>query len=83
MKIIIEIMLILLIILLSSMWITGVIYILTGFGKWFYHDILEWHKPSEESTFDGCSFNSTCRYCGKRIIQDSQGNWFTYEGDKE
>lgn len=39
----------------------------------------EWagtHRPSTESSFDGCSQHSTCYKCGKAIMQDSQGGWF-------
>lgn len=27
-------------------------------------------------SYDGCSFTSKCKHCGKDIMQDSQGNWF-------
>lgn len=47
-----------------------------GWFKRFYHDVLGWHKPTDEREFDGCSLNSRCKYCGKEIMQDSQGNWF-------
>lgn len=47
-----------------------------GWFKRFYHDILGWHKPTDEKEFDGCSLKSRCKYCGKEIMQDSQGNWF-------
>lgn len=47
-----------------------------GWFKWFYHDILWWHKPTDEREFDGCSLHSRCKYCGREIMQDSQGNWF-------
>lgn len=26
--------------------------------------------------WDGASFHSTCGYCGKDIMRDSQGGWF-------
>ena len=52
------------------------LYMWRGLGKWFYHDILRWHMPTDSQGFDGCSFTSTCKYCGKEIMQDSQGNWF-------
>ena len=52
------------------------LYLAFGLNRWFYHDILKWHQPSEKETFNGCSFCSTCKYCGKEIMQDSQGNWF-------
>lgn len=44
----------------------------------FCHDILGWHKPDDTHEFDGCSEHSHCRFCGKEIMQDSQGNWFTF-----
>ena len=56
--------------------IFGIIYLITGIGKRFYHDILEWHRPDNTESFDGCSRHSVCKYCGKNIMQDSQGNWF-------
>ena len=55
---------------------SGIIYLITGIGKRFYHDILEWHRPDNTESFDGCSYHSVCKYCGKNIMQDSQGNWF-------
>lgn len=58
-------------------WIAGaVIYLITGFGKRIYHDIMGWHKPSGKQSFDGISVHDVCKYCGKDIMQDSQGNWF-------
>jgi hypothetical protein len=48
-----------------------------GFLRIYYHDLLGWHQPSDSSRyFDGCSEHNTCKYCGKDIMQDSQGNWF-------
>lgn len=52
------------------------IYQDTGFGKWFFDRILGWHKPVDKVEQCGPSNISTCKYCGKRIMQDSQGNWF-------
>lgn len=53
------------------------LYFVKGYLKGFYHDIMEWHRPSGEDAFyDGCSAHDTCKYCGKDIMQDSQGNWF-------
>jgi len=37
---------------------------------------LGWHSPGDPLSFDGCSYVSICRYCNKKILQDSQGNWF-------
>lgn len=35
-----------------------------------------WHSPNEKIGFDGCSFVSTCKRCGCKILRDSHGNWF-------
>lgn len=35
-----------------------------------------WHRASGLVGFDGCSATSQCITCDKRILQDSQGNWF-------
>lgn len=63
--------------------IFSLIYIKTGFGKKFYHNIMGWHQPDNKVGFDGCSATSTCKYCHKRILQDSQGNWFTIDSNLE
>jgi hypothetical protein len=60
--------------------ISGALYLITK-GKLFnhfYHDILEWHIPDEkvEHYSDGLSEHAICKFCGKDIMQDSQGNWF-------
>ena len=54
----------------------SIIYFRTGFGKRFYHDFMGCHLPEDNVWFDGCSFRSKCKHCGKDIMQDSQGNWF-------
>ena len=53
-------------------------YFKFGIGKWLLHDIMHWHFPDETSSFDGCSNHSYCKFCDKEIMQDSQGNWFTF-----
>lgn len=55
-----------------------ILYKKYGLFKKFFHDLLLWHEPakSEKQFFDGCSIHSICKYCGKEIMQDSQGNWF-------
>ena len=53
-----------------------ILYIKFGLFKKFFHDILGYHMPTNERGFDGCSPVSKCKYCGKEILQDSQGNWF-------
>lgn len=62
--------------LLMWVWIGGIVYLETGFGKRLYHDLMGWHQPDNSGSFDGCSEHSRCKYCGKEIMQDSQGNWF-------
>ncbi len=48
-----------------------------GWFDFFYHDILGWHDGKGDSvSFDGCSLHATCSKCGKKVMQDSQGNWF-------
>ena len=53
-----------------------VLYFKKGWFKFFYHDVLKWHRPSDQYYSDGCSNHSVCKYCGENIMQDSQGNWF-------
>lgn len=62
-------------------WFFGIIYLIHPFKflAWFYHGILGWHKPDKTQYNDGCSFHSHCRFCGKEIMKDSQGNWFTFD----
>lgn len=75
---VVKILLISVLIYLVLFVVIPLIYLFTEFGKLFYHDILGWHMPdrSVDKTFDGCSVHSKCKYCGKDIMQDSQGNWF-------
>lgn len=42
----------------------------------FLCNILGWHKPSDCIDIHGANVTSKCKYCGKYIILDSQGNWF-------
>ena len=43
----------------------------------YFHDHVGWHFPANGITgWDGASFHATCKFCGKDIMQDSQGNWF-------
>lgn len=59
------------------------LYFKTGFMKFYYHGLLKWHTPNEDETMwdDGLSVHCKCKYCGKDIMHDSQGNWFTFEED--
>ena len=46
--------------------------------RWFC-DHFGWHIAPKEQNFDGCSFTGTCPRCGRKILQDGQGNWFSTE----
>lgn len=63
-------------------WIAACLYFTFGFMKSYYHGLLGWHMPDYDYShewFDGCSLHARCKHCGKSIMQDSQGNWFTFE----
>ena len=62
---------------IAWLFICSLLYLRFGFLKFYYHDLLGWHKPDESTEYhDGCSQCAKCKYCGKDIMQDSQGNWF-------
>lgn len=63
-------------IFLALFYVLPVLYFKFGWFKKLYHDVMHWHQPSEKQSFDGLSFHSKCKWCGKEILQDSQGNWF-------
>ena len=42
----------------------------------FICNMLGWHVPIVDMYIGQCNSISKCRYCGKVIAQDSQGNWF-------
>ena len=46
---------------------------------------LGWHNGElpDVIAWDGCSLHARCSVCGKRVMQDSQGNWFTFEKEGE
>ena len=47
------------------------------FDTHFSCDLFKWHDGcGGEISYDGCSFHSVCSKCGKKVMQDSQGNWF-------
>lgn len=61
-------------------WLCGVICALTDgevFGKAF-HKMLGWHWPDLEEPIEiqGTIITAHCKFCGKEIQQDSQGNWY-------
>ena len=35
-----------------------------------------WHRAPKEQMFDGASNYGRCPRCNKRVLQDSQGNWY-------
>lgn len=57
--------------------IASICYFKFGFLKGYYHNLLGWHTPDDSPVWqDGLSDHCRCKYCGKDIMQDSQGNWF-------
>lgn len=44
----------------------------------FKCNILDWHKPNDEVRIEHHIIKSKCKYCGRKITIDSQGNWFSY-----
>ena len=58
--------------------LAAILYLIFGWFSFFFHDVLGWHEPDENSEqwFDGASYRARCRHCGADIMQDSQGNWF-------
>jgi len=48
--------------------------------KWFCHN-LGWHLQPKKIGFDGASLQGVCPRCGQRVLQDSQGNWFSVENN--
>lgn len=64
------------------MYLAPALYFKFGFLKFFYHDFLHWHRPDKTSLrSDELNTHAICKYCGKKIMQDSQHNWFTYGED--
>lgn len=43
--------------------------------KWFC-DHLDWHKTPVKIGFDGCSLNGRCPRCNRRVLADSNGDYF-------
>lgn len=60
-------------------YIAPCLYFKFNLFKFWYHDVLHWHTPDNSPQwFDGCSEHAKCKHCGQDIMQDSQGNWFTW-----
>lgn len=45
-------------------------------SKSFRCEVLGWHSPTNIE-FAGINLKSTCKRCGRPIMKDSQGNWFS------
>lgn len=64
-------------IVLIICYVPPILYSRYGFMKWWFHGVLNWHEPDESPDwFDGCTIHARCKHCGKKICQDSQGNWY-------
>jgi hypothetical protein len=46
---------------------------------WLLCRVLGWHVGRHRFSFDGASVHAECGRCGDRVLQDSQGNWFSVE----
>lgn len=70
--------LIIVFVLLVLFLLSSLLYLKFGWFKRLFHDLMEWHTPDKEKEqyYDNLSLHATCKYCGKDIMQDSQGNWF-------
>jgi hypothetical protein len=65
--------------LIILLYIPSILYFTLGWFKRFYHDALGWHTPDYTLGIhdNGFGRHAKCKHCGKEILQDSQGNWFT------
>lgn len=81
-----NILLILLIILILVIGLIFFCFIQRGWNESpmrdFIHNVMDYHVPDNHVDFDGASMHSKCKICNKRILQDSQGNWFSFTDDK-
>lgn len=41
-------------------------------------DVFGWHMPGVVWEVAGSNVKSRCARCNRPVMQDSQGNWFTY-----
>ena len=74
-----KVIIIILLIAMFTFLFTALFYQWVGLFKRFYHDKLGWHMPKKEETkIEGYTETSICKHCDKRIMKDSQGNWFRY-----
>lgn len=65
-------------ILSTTVLIGSLLYYCLGWFKCFYHNILGLHKPDRLKPIEreGIYVYATCKFCGKEITLDNQGNWF-------
>jgi hypothetical protein len=49
--------------------------------KKLFHSLFKWHFVSSSFPIhkQGVNYISSCCFCKKNIMLDSQGNWYTYE----
>jgi hypothetical protein len=55
------------------------IIVLTLCNRWlpvWFCNHLGWHVAPKEQGYDGASLYGRCPRCHKRVLQDSQCNWF-------
>lgn len=71
-----DVFLIIFCVCVALFWLFAVICAITGYTNKWICKYLGWHQPNDEAVFSGVSLCSTCKCCGKIIMQDSQGNWF-------
>ena len=65
-------------VLLVLWYIPFVLYVRFGLFRWLYHGVLKWHQPDKTKKWEGGYFiRSTCKFCGKDITRDNQGNWWS------
>jgi hypothetical protein len=65
-------------VLLALFLLSSLLYLKFGWFKRLFHDLMKWHTPDKEKGqyYLNLSLHASCKYCGKDIMQDSQGNWF-------
>lgn len=72
-----NILMIILLVFLLGLCIPSILYLKFGRIRWLYHDILGWHQPEKNTVrVEDVNTHAVCKWCGKDIMQDSQGNWF-------
>lgn len=65
------------------MYVIVFLLVMIGIDKLDYKNKLKffckfpgWHKAPLKQGFDGASFHGKCPRCGKKVLQDSNGDWF-------